>query len=84
MNGLDSAIVAEYGKFDVPADHLVADPQLAADFRNAVNRHLPATDQVDQATLGKRLLNLRRRGEDKGGLPRIRRKYNGRGPGLPR
>jgi hypothetical protein len=84
MSALDSAIVAEYRRFDTPADQLVSDPNLAGAFRTAVNSRLPEGDQVDQATLGKRLLNLRRRGEEKGGLPRIRRGYHGRGPNRPR
>jgi len=80
MEHLDRAIVEAYVGFDRPADQIVTDPQLAAKFSQAVNSQLPRGQQVDQATLNKRLLNLRRRGEDKGGLPRLRRNYYGRGP----
>ncbi len=77
---LDQAIIETYVRFDTPADQVVADPQLATRFGQDVNSQLPKTQQVDQATLNKRLLNLRRRGEEKGGLPRLRRDFNGRGP----
>jgi len=77
---LDRVIVETYVRFDTPADQIVADPDLAGQFGDAVNGRLPREDQVDLATLNKRLLNLRRRGEEKGGLPRLRRDYNGRGP----
>lgn len=72
MLSLDSTIIREYTKLAVPADRIVADPQLAAAFRDAVNLHLPTELQVDQPTLNRRLLNLRRRGEANGGLPRLR------------
>jgi hypothetical protein len=84
MQALDSVIIAEYVKFNTPADQLVADPRLATQFGIAVNNRLPASVRVDQATLNKRVLNLRRRGESNGGLPRLRRGYNGRGPSRPR
>lgn len=77
---LDRVIVETYGRFDTPADQIVADPHLAAEFGQKVNAQLPGDQQVDQATLNKRILNLRRRGEGKGGLPRLRRDYNGRRP----
>lgn len=35
--------------------------------------------QVDEATLNRRLLNLRRRGDVKGGLPQLQRSYDSRG-----
>lgn len=81
---LDAAIIEEYSKLRVPADQIVADPQLSSSFCDAVNRHMGTLAAVDQATLNKRLLNLRRRGEDKGGLPRLERAYNGRGDTKPK
>ena len=84
MKTLDSVIVAEYPVFNVPADQIVADPKLAAEFQQAVNSKLPTPARVDLATLNKRLLNLRRRGQGNGGLPRLERGYNGRGPNKPR
>ncbi len=84
MQVLDSAIIAEYVKFDTPADQIVSDPHLSIEFGTAVNSRLPTEERVDQTTLNRRVLNLRRRGEDKGGLPRLRRGYNGRGRNRPR
>lgn len=75
MPSIDSAVIAEYTSLAIPADRIVADPQVAARFCDAVNRRLPAEHQVDQATLNQRLLNLRRRSEDNGGLPRLGRNY---------
>jgi hypothetical protein len=79
MERLDQAILQTYVRFDTPADQIVADPDLATSFGQEVNAQLSRAQQVDQATLNKRLLNLRRRGEEKGGLPRLRRDYHGRG-----
>jgi hypothetical protein len=79
MFSLDSAIIEEYANLHIPADRIVVDPQLAAGFREAVNARLPKELQVDQAVLNKRLLNLRRRGEANGGLPRLQRNHNARG-----
>lgn len=81
---LDAAIIAEYSRFNTPADQIVSDPALNTRFAEAVNSRLPANCRADRATINKRLLNLRRRGEDNGGLPRLRRGYNGRGPNRPR
>lgn len=75
---LDSVIVAQYVEFGIPADNIVADPKVSAEFTRKVNSRLPNADQVDSATVNRRLLNLRKRGEDKGGLPRLERRYNGR------
>ena len=80
MGSLDEAIIQTYVRFDTPADQVVADPQLATRFGQQVNAQLPKAQQVDQTTLNKRLLNLRDAGEEKGGLPRLRRDFNGRGP----
>ena len=80
MCSLDSAIMEEYTKLEIPANQIVSDQSLASDFCNAVNRHLPEGFEVDQKTVNQRLLNLRRRGEANGGLPRLQRSYSGRGP----
>jgi len=65
LETLDSAIVAEYPTFGVPADQIVSDPQLAAAFWKAVQQRLPASGDVDLAIKNNRLLYLRRRGEDR-------------------
>jgi len=81
---LDSVIISEYPLYGVPADQIVADPELNAEFRARVNRQLPLELRVDTAAFNKRLLNLRRLGQAKGGLPRLEPGYNGRGRSKPR
>jgi len=44
---------------------------------------LLAEHQFDQATLNRRLLNLRKRGEANGGLPRLQRGRINSGIGVP-
>ena len=77
MQFQDSAIVVVYVEFDVPCDRLVANQAKLLQFRDRYRQmtgHAP-----DLTELGEHLLNLRRRGEAKGGLPRLRRGYSGRG-----
>ena len=80
MKSLDNAIIRTYIEFDTPVDEIVADPELAAKFQKKVVRRLPPHEYLEIPLVNKRLLNLRKLGEEKGGLPRIRREYNGRGP----
>ncbi|MEQ8788690.1 MAG: hypothetical protein RIC55_20435 [Pirellulaceae bacterium] len=75
---LDEAIISAYRKHAVPADQLVADPELNAAFFHSVVAAFDGGEQVDVATVNRRLLNLRRRGEENGGLPRLQRDYRGR------
>jgi hypothetical protein len=75
----DAIIVAVYVTFDQPADRIVADPRMLGEFAELVNRQLPESDQFEIHEMGRRLLNLRRRGQANGGLPRLRRGYYGRG-----
>jgi len=77
---LDEVIRAEYKRFDTPVDQIVSNPELADEFTALVKAKLPGDDEVDIATVNWRLMTLRKRGADKGGLPRIRRGYNGRTP----
>jgi hypothetical protein len=81
---LDSVIVAEYPLFGVPADQIVADPKLSLEFKARVDRQLPPALRVDQPKFNKELLNLRKKGQAKGGLPRLERGFNGRGANKPR
>ena len=74
----DEAIVRMYLRWDVTCDDLVSDPDSLAAF---ATEYIQETGHhVRPRDLARRLLNLRKRGEDKGGLPRLRRRYNGRGP----
>jgi hypothetical protein len=75
---LDRAIVAAYEQFDTPADQIVTDPEIGQSFAQRVNDLLAEGERYDLPVVNKRLLNLRRRGQEKGGLPRLRRDYDGR------
>jgi len=77
---LDQVIRAEYKRFDTPVDQIVSNPELAGEFTASVKAKLPADGEVDIATVNWRLMTLRKRGQDKGGLPRIRNAYKGRKP----
>lgn len=78
MKYLDDVIVELYVDFDIPADRLVSDPMKLQRFADLYHEK---TDQdVKLADFAHHILNLRRRGEAKGGLPRLRRSYQGRGP----
>ena len=74
---LDDGILREmYIEYDTPCDRLVSDPARLLSFaEDYVGR---TGQQVEPAQLSHRLLYLRKRGEAKGGLPRLRRAYNGR------
>ena len=78
MNNLDAAIVAVYAEFNVPADQIVLDPALSEQFGKSVNAALPDDQTVTIVQINKRMISLRKRGAENGGLPRIRREYFGR------
>ncbi len=74
---LDDTVLREmYVERDTPCDRLVSDParllSFTADYAERTG------EQIEPAELAHRLLTLRKLGEAKGGLPRLRRKYNGR------
>jgi hypothetical protein len=75
---IDEVIRIEYAGVPYTADEIVCDPKLAQYFLNRVNSRLPPHGQLTMAEFNRRLLNLRRRGEDKGGLVRKQRAYRGR------
>lgn len=76
--GLDVALCQEYPKYGVPADIIATDAKLAAEWTARVNRRLPVDQQVDVDTCCRRTITLRKRGEQNGGLPKLR---GGHGPG---
>jgi hypothetical protein len=70
---LDDAIRKVYGRFKTPADEiLVIDPK-SRQFTATVNRLLPENVKASVQDVKRRLLALRRRGETRGGLPRLKR-----------
>lgn len=73
---LDAAIRAEYSAFGVGADKIVCNPAMLSDFTDIVNSHLSAP--ATTATIADRLITLRKRGAENGGLPRTQRQFKGR------
>lgn len=78
MNAVDTAIVTIYVDFNVPADQIVLDPTLSNKFGEAVNAALPNEQAVTVIEINRRMISLRKKGADNGGLPRLRRDYFGR------
>jgi hypothetical protein len=72
----DNVLRQMYIECDTPCDSLVSDPARLLSF---VEDYAERTgQQVEPAQVSHRLLTLRKLGEAKGGLPKLRRKYNGR------
>ena len=77
MSTFDDIVLREmYREYSTPCDTLVSDQTqllpFAADYAGRTGQ------PVEPSELAHRLLALRKLGEAKGGLPRLRRKYNGR------
>jgi hypothetical protein len=74
---LDDGVLREmYIEYDTPCDALVSDPakllSFAQDYTERTGQH------IEPAGVSHRLLSLRKLGEARGGLPRIRRSHHGR------
>jgi hypothetical protein len=67
----DATIRKLYIEFDIPCDVLVRTPHLLGAFTESYNQE--TGQEVDVATMGTYVQNLRRKGQANGGLPRIRR-----------
>lgn len=74
---LRRAIQETYFEYDTPADPLVADDEKATEFAGLVNARLDAKLRLSVKECNSVLLSLRKKGADKGGLPKLR---NGHGP----
>jgi hypothetical protein len=72
----DSVLREMYVKDNVPCDRLVSDPERLFAFTQAYTDR--TGQEIEPAHLAHRLLTLRKLGEAKGGLPRLRRTYHGR------
>jgi hypothetical protein len=55
-----------YSTFPLPPDQIVCTPAASEQFASLVNERLPQGQQLDVETISKRLLNLRRKGQEKG------------------
>jgi len=74
---LDDDVLKEmYVEYNIACDRLVSDPASLQSFAQDYTQR--TGQQVEAAHVSHRLLTLRKLGQDKGGLPRLRRKYNGR------
>ena len=71
---LAAAIQQEYHDFNIPADQIVIDPELSAQFANRVSQRLGLESCLDVTLVNQRLLNERKRGH----LARLERDFNGR------
>ena len=71
---LDTAIRKAYKQFGIPADEIVVIDEKSRRFTATVKQLLPGDVTVSTEDVKRRLLTLRRRGEARGGLPRLKRK----------
>jgi hypothetical protein len=69
---LDDAIRRAYVEFGTVADEIVVMDKLSRKFTQDVNRLLAGTISVSIQDVKRRLLTLRRRGQARGGLPRLK------------
>lgn len=77
MDLFDDGVLRQmYVEYAIPCDRLVSNPAVIHNFTEDYTKR---TGQlVEVAQLAHHMLNLRRRGQSKGGLSRLRRSYNGR------
>lgn len=77
MSEFDDIIISDmYQEYNIPCDTLVSDQK---QFMSFANDYIHRTGhKVELTHLAHHLLTLRKHGEAKGGLPRLRRIYNGR------
>jgi hypothetical protein len=71
---LDVAIIETYKTLNTSVDQILIDDQKSRRFHEEVSRRLPEGMEVSAISAKKRLVNLRRRGQDRGGLPRLSRR----------
>ena len=72
----DNVLRQMYLEYDTPCDRLVRDPARLLLFDDDYMQR--TAQQIEPAQVSHRLLTLRKLGEAKGGLTRLRRRYNGR------
>lgn len=72
----DDVLKQMYVTYDTPCDRLVSDPASLLSFAKDYAER--TGQQVEPAQVSHRLLTLRKLGEAKGGLPKLRQRYNAR------
>lgn len=70
---LDRIIIIVFVRWNMPVDQILRNPIRAQQFCEEVRREDKELNNLDDETILSRVLNLRKIGEDKGGLPRLRR-----------
>ena len=76
MKAIDDAIRDSYVEFSqvksapLTADDILCDPGVEDSFWSFVNGRFPSTCSMRRPELNRRLLALRKKGADKGGLPK--------------
>jgi hypothetical protein len=73
MNFDDNILKKIYVEHDIPVDTLVREPNLISRFAKEYAKR-SRQKNIDKSEIGRHLKNLGRRGQDRGGLPRLRRK----------
>jgi len=69
----DEALRTCYVRFDLPADEIVRRPTFAERFCQVVRAECPSATEMGDEEITSRLIQLRKRGQGHGGLPRIRK-----------
>lgn len=67
---LDDAVVDAYRNQANTVDEILTDPSVAIKFADTVKAKLPCDGAPEDRVILRRLITLRKRGEDRGGLPR--------------
>lgn len=78
---LDEVVRERFLRMDRSVDDLLCHPADAQRFADEINREID--DALTANQILRRLVALRKRGHDRGGLPRTQRTYRGRGS-IPR
>lgn len=72
------AIRTEYAKVPESSEKIIESDELTSGFLSKVNKLLPSSQHLSATELRHMLSNLRKRGEQNGGLVRKQRQFNGR------
>lgn len=77
---VEAVIVEEYVAMDEPADKVARTPELAEQLMHRINARINVAERfANSQQFADHLVNMRRRGSKKNGLPKLR---NGHGPSL--
>ncbi len=79
-SSLDAIVAARYRGYlerGLSVDDILTDPDEAAGFARSVNERLPIGERLPSSVILRRLITLRKRGQDRGGLPRSAGEHGG-------